>query len=78
MSAPTGISHAARWQAWTTTWAYLLAPDAPGTTDTAVTARPLGAGDQLTTHNDRTVSWQGTGTVVEEDVQHDRVMPAAN
>jgi hypothetical protein len=49
MSAPAGINHAARWQAWTATWSYLLA-DEPATTDTAGSARPLRAGDQSEQH----------------------------
>jgi hypothetical protein len=46
MSAPAGISHAAQWQAWTATWAYLLADEI---TDPAVPSRPLASAIDATT-----------------------------
>jgi hypothetical protein len=65
MSAPIGMDHAAQWSAWQTTWAYLLAPD-----DVAGSARLLGAGVQLQTHEDHVSALQERDVAFEEDSRH--------
>jgi hypothetical protein len=62
VSAPAGFSHAAQWQAWTKTWAYLLAPD-----DTAGPAWPLAGGAHPAQHNARAIPTKGNAGAVEDD-----------
>jgi hypothetical protein len=88
MSAPAGVSHAAQWQAWAKTWAYLLAPDEPAErrsradepaapVDTADHRRPPGAGVRPMQH-EAASAFSGRQRGFEEDDRSDRVTSTAD
>lgn len=81
MSAPAGTNHqdarAALLEIYQILRGAALRARQQAATDTADQLRPLGAGDQPAQHNDR-ASRPRDNAAVAEDVQHDRVMPAAD